>query len=84
MKGYSQCDAPPPSYAQDIPITVEQPRQERNGATISRSVTPDASGSDRPRVIQEEIHFNISDSLGALPATFTSPLTTNAGVMNTP
>jgi hypothetical protein len=33
---------------------------------------------------QEDNHFRISDSLGTLPATLTSPLTTKAGVMKTP
>lgn len=36
------------------------------------------------RDTQAESHFRTSDSLGTLPATFTSPSTTNAGVMNTP
>jgi hypothetical protein len=34
--------------------------------------------------VQEESHFRISDSLGTLPATLTSPSTTRAGVMKTP
>jgi hypothetical protein len=34
--------------------------------------------------VQADSHFRISDSLGTLPATLTSPSTTRAGVMKTP